>query len=156
MLFRSGLFCAPVRIWMKARFDLARCWMANHPQAGLYGGPSMGAQRASWTAALALEHGGTQGKQSAMALLDLTKAFELVPHYVLIRAARALGYPLWLLRLSLAAYRMTRRIGVSGVYSRACHATRGITAGSGFACRASNSAVQLHRIHLLVLCHTSA
>ena len=93
----------------------------------------MGAQRASWTAALALEHGGTQGTQSAMALLDLTKAFELVPHYVLLRAARALGYPLWLLRLSLAAYRMTRRIGVSGVYSRACRATRGITAGSGFA-----------------------
>ena len=80
-----------------------------------------------------LEHGGTKGKQAAMALLDLTKAFELVPHLVLIYAARALQYPLWLLRLSLAAYRMTRRIGVSGVYSRACRATRGITAGSGFA-----------------------
>ena len=93
----------------------------------------MGAQRASWVASFALEHSGTQAKQSAMALLDLTKAFEMVPHYVLIRAAKALDYPLWLLRLSLAAYRMTRRIGVSGVYSRACHATRGITAGSGFA-----------------------
>ena len=93
----------------------------------------MGAQRASWTASFALEHSGLEGKQSAMALLDLTKAFELVPHLVLINAARALRYPLWMLRLSLAAYRMTRRIGVSGVYSRACRATRGITAGSGFA-----------------------
>ena len=68
-----------------------------------------------------------------MVLLDLTKAFELVPHDVLIRAARACGYPLFLLRMTLAAYRLTRHVGLDGVYSDGYVASRGITAGSGFA-----------------------
>ena len=38
-----------------------------------------------------------------------------------------------LLRLSLAAYRLQRAIGIEGVFSRTLAATRGITAGSGFA-----------------------
>ena len=50
-----------------------------------------------------------------------------------MKVARALGYPLWLLRLSLVACRMTRRIGISGAFFRACRATRGVTAESGFA-----------------------
>lgn len=38
-----------------------------------------------------------------------------------------------ILRLSIAAYRLCRAIGVDGVYSRFITANRGITAGSGFA-----------------------
>ncbi len=73
-------------------------------------------------------------KQShAQILLDLIKAFETVPHDVLIAAAHAKRYNLVILRLSLAAYRLCRSIGVDGVFSRKVRATRGITAGSGFA-----------------------
>ena len=69
----------------------------------------------------------------AQTLLDLVKAFERVPHSLLVEAARRHGYNLWLRRLTLAAYRMARTIGVDGVFSRLLQATRGITAGSGFA-----------------------
>ena len=38
-------------------------------------------------------------------LLDLVKAFETVPHHILVSIAIELGYPLSLLRLCLASYR---------------------------------------------------
>ena len=47
--------------------------------------------------------------------------------------AEALGYPLWLLRLALATYRLPRTIRVGGAYSILVVAFRGITAGSGLA-----------------------
>ena len=69
----------------------------------------------------------------AGSLVDLDKAFETVPHHVLVAAARALGYPIVLFRLCLMAYRFPRTIGIDGNYSRTLVATRGITAGSGSA-----------------------
>ena len=75
----------------------------------------MGAQRAAWVAAWRAEAAAVEGKHYAMAILDLVKAFERIPHRVVIAYARKLGYNLRLLRLSLAAYRLARRIGVNGV-----------------------------------------
>ena len=66
-------------------------------------------------------------------MLDLVKAFETVPHYILVQVAIELGYPLVLLRLCLTSYRLKRSIGIEGVYSKLVVATRGITAGSGTA-----------------------
>ena len=45
---------------------------------------------------------------SAKVLLDLVKAFERIPHRVLRREADRLGYPLRLLRLAIAVYKMPR------------------------------------------------
>ena len=39
----------------------------------------------------------------AQTMLDLAKAFDKAPGWVLVREAIRLGYPLWLLRLALAA-----------------------------------------------------
>ena len=61
------------------------------------------------------------------------KAFERVPHDVLIRQAAALGYNLRLLRVSLAGYRLPRTLLVQGACSKLVIATRGITAGAGHA-----------------------
>ena len=93
----------------------------------------MGAQRASWLAAFAAEDAARTDEHFAQSLLDLVKAFEMIPHRHIAVAAVKHGYSLWLLRLSLAAYRLPRAVGVEGVYSRPIIATRGITAGSGFA-----------------------
>ena len=68
------------------------------------------------------------------ALLDLVKAFDNVPHWLLIREGIELGYPLWLLRLSMSVYRMKRVIRVATAVSRELLPRCGITAGSGFAC----------------------
>jgi hypothetical protein len=48
-------------------------------------------------------------------------------------AAKRRGYPLALLKMSLASYRLSRAVGINGVYSRQITATTGITAGSGIA-----------------------
>ena len=66
-------------------------------------------------------------------MFDLVKAFENIPHDLLIAAAIKHGYCLVSLRLSLEAYRMERSIGMDGAYSRLIVAVLGITAGSGFA-----------------------
>ena len=66
-------------------------------------------------------------------LLDLVKAFDKVPLWLLIREAIALGYPLRLLRLSIATYQLKRVIRVGSVISKVVMAATGITAGSGFA-----------------------
>ena len=66
-------------------------------------------------------------------LLDLSKAFDKVPLWLLIREAIALGYPLKLLRLSIATYQLKRVMRVGRVVSKVVMAVTGITAGSGFA-----------------------
>ena len=122
-----------IRIWMRARVSMARAWEAAHALPSVFGGTDMGAQKAAWQASFVAEAAALARKEHAQGLLDLVKAFETVPHAVLVAAARALGYCLVLLRLSLAAYRLARTVSVDGAHSRKIRATRGITAGSGFA-----------------------
>ena len=52
---------------------------------------------------------------------------------VLAQTARKHGYNVPLLRLLVAAYRLSRTVGMDGVQSAPMTATRGITAASGFA-----------------------
>ena len=53
----------------------------------------------------------------AQGLLDLVKAFDRILLWLLVREAIALGYPLRVLRLSVAVYKLSRviRIGGGGV-----------------------------------------
>ena len=57
----------------------------------------------------------------------------MIPHQELINAAASREYPLKLLRLSLAAYRLQCAVGINGLFAECVRATRGITAGSGHA-----------------------
>ena len=93
----------------------------------------MGAQKAAFQIALVVETAALLREDFWAGLLDLVKAFETVPHYILVQVAIELGYPLVLLRLCLASYRLRRSFGIEGVYSKLIVATRGITAGSGTA-----------------------
>ena len=63
----------------------------------------------------------------AQTLVDLVKAFERVPHQVLAWFALQFGYCGTLLKLSLAAYRLHRAIGIGSIYSRLVVAVRGVT-----------------------------
>ena len=69
----------------------------------------------------------------AQAFLDLVKAFERVPYWLLVQEARELGCPLWMLMLSTATYQPPRTLRVGKVCSDLLVAIRGITAGSGLA-----------------------
>jgi hypothetical protein len=121
------------RLWCRVRQEVARGWEAAHALPCLFGAKGMGAQRAAWLAAFKAEAAAYGGEQHVMAMLDLKKAFEMVDHGKLLEAARRLSYDSTVLRLSLQAYKMRRAVGTDGVYAAPVYATRGITAGSGFA-----------------------
>ena len=42
----------------------------------------------------------------------MVKAFDRIPHWLIVREAIALGYPLWFIRLSLQAYKLKRIIKI--------------------------------------------
>ena len=113
-----GLFCSTVRIWMRARVDDIRAWEQANALPSIFGGEGMGAQKAAWQIAFTAETAALTRVDFAGSLVDLVKAFETVPHHVLAAAARALGYPIVLLRLCLMVYRFPRTIGIDGNYSR--------------------------------------
>ena len=115
---------------MRARSGLARQWEAANRLPGIFGGAGMGAQRAAWQVAYRVEAAAADGREYGQALFDLVKAFEQIPHEHSVVVAVKHGYDLCFLRLSLAAYRLTRAIGIDGVYSRSIVAVLGITAGS--------------------------
>ena len=68
-----GLFPTIIRVWMRARVYIAREWEAANQRPCLYGGPSMGAQRAAWQASYAAESAARSGKYFAQSLLDLAR-----------------------------------------------------------------------------------
>ncbi len=90
-------------------------------------------QVAAWQHAHRAEQASDAGATFAQLLLDMEKCFEHVPHHVLAQEAEEVGYPLPLLRLALAAYRLPRALAIGGVHSALVEAERGIAAGSGLA-----------------------
>lgn len=101
----------------------------------LYAGKGMGGDIAAWKQAARAELAAAASHQVdyAIVLLDLVKAFERVPHRLLVQGALKLGFTLWILRLSLAADRLPRTLRVGRAFSYLLTACRGIVAGSGFA-----------------------
>ena len=85
----------------------------------LYAGKKMGSTVAAWKQGFRVELTTESGwtVNYCEALLDLVKAFDYVPHWVLIRESRPLGYTFWLLRLSIATYKMSRVLRVRKVVS---------------------------------------
>ncbi len=94
------------------------------------------------------------GMAFGQVLVDMVKAFDHVPHWVLVQEARALHYPLHLLRLSLAAYTLPRVINIGGVFSRVILACRGLTAGPGLATTGLR-ALLIRALDRVTNCHPS-
>ena len=128
-----GLFPTLVRVWMRLRLPVAQAWQAANERGYFYAGPAKGAQVAAWKQAARAEMAKAMNLDYATVLLDLIKAFETIPHDWLVLQARKFGYNLYLLRLSLASYKLARTIRVAGTYAHLVVATRGITAGAGLA-----------------------
>ena len=90
-----------------------------------------GSTVAAWKHAARAEIARATGARYAQILLDLVKAFERIPYCALLREANRLGYPLRLLRLASATYKMPRVIRVGEAISDMVWAVRSIVAGSG-------------------------
>jgi len=128
-----GLFPSVVRIWMRIRLADAVIWQSLHERPWLYASAGKGADVAAWRQAARSEQAAARGWSYGAALLDMVKAFERVPHDLLVVKARAKGYSLRLLKVSLSAYRLARTLMVQGACSALVVAVRGITAGAGHA-----------------------
>ena len=107
---------------MRSCIPIAQQWERDNASPNLFGGKGMGAQRAAYVAAFQAEQAALSNDDYAMVLLDLVKAFERIPHAHLFAHGRQLGYNLILLGLSLAAYRLERRVSIGGVVSVGCFA----------------------------------
>ena len=115
-----GLMPTLVRLWMRARLDVARAWQLANERPFFYASAGKGAIPAAWKQAAWAELAATaRGLHYATVLLDLVKAFERIPNWFLIQQAGKYGYNMVILRLSLAAYRLGRTVGVDGVFVRA-------------------------------------
>ena len=128
-----GIFPTLIRVWFRLRAPVIRAWERAHERPYFFAGCGKGADVALWLQAAHLESAALAKRASAASLVDLVKAFERVSHVALLDAALRWDYPIWILRLSLAAYRLARRISINGILSGALLALRGITAGSVFA-----------------------
>ena len=103
---------------MRVRRNLAHAWEAANPRPYLYAGVGAGADIAAWRQSCRAETATSVAHAAyGQTLLDLVKAFDKVPYDVLVREAAALHYPLWILRLAIAAYRGPRRIRIDGALS---------------------------------------
>ena len=125
-----GLFPTPVRIWMRARLDIAQDWVKANERDFFYAGPRKGAEVAAWKQSLLAEAARMYTLPYISTLLDLVKAFNTIPSDLLAECAGRTGYNLWLLRLSLAAYALARVLDIEGCCSCLIFATRGLAAGS--------------------------
>ena len=111
----------------------AKKWETKCDRSYLYAGSGRGSTVAAWKQAARGELAAATGKHYAQALLDLVKAFERIPYRVLLREATRLRYPIRLIRLAIATYRLPRVIRVATACSDLVVAMRGIVAGSGLA-----------------------
>ncbi len=145
-----GLLPLLPRVWMRLRKEVIQMWERDNDREYLYAGPARGATVATWRQAARAELAAASNAHYAQALLDVVKAFEKIPHTVLRREAARLRYNLWILRLSLATYRLRRSIRCDGVFSRLLTPLRGITAGSGFATTEMRLVV-IHTVDAVVL-----
>ncbi len=126
-----GLLPGIIRLWMRARLNVARSWQTEHDRPYFYAGPGRGASAAAWRQAARAELAQTSRYLCfAGSYLDMVKAFERVPHDWLVKQAAKHGYSLIVLRLSIQAYRLGRAVGINGVFSTLYWASRSITAGS--------------------------
>ena len=128
-----GLLPLLPRIWMRARNEVVRKWERRNEYSWMYAGEGRGADVAAWKQAARAEYARAIHTYYGQVLLDLVKAFDRIPFHVLAREARRHEYPMWLVRLAIATYKLQRSVRVGEAYSDAVMATRGLTAGSGTA-----------------------
>ena len=130
-----GLYQEVFRVWSKARQPLVRAWQARfitdavvHMQQGRQIGD------AAWRARVRALDATDRGRTVIEAMWDLRKCFEHVPHDKLVEQASRLGFPMDILRVSVASYAWPRILTTDyGVVADALWPTRGIVAGSAYA-----------------------
>jgi len=131
-----GLFRGIFRVWSKARCATVKAWVADRPQDSEVINMLPGRQTldAVWRAQVTAEGDVAQEAFSIEILWDIANCYENVKHATLQQQATLQGYPLQILRISLASYRWQRLLLCEyDTTSEAIFPARGIVAGSAHA-----------------------
>ncbi len=128
-----GLAPAVYRLWAKIRREEADAWEKSHFRSYFSATKGGGPVDAMWRLAAGNEAGVAEGEVAATITEDIQSFFEMVDRERLIKEARALGFPIPILRTALAAYSSARLMSMGGRISRELYPTVGVLAGCSLA-----------------------
>ncbi len=128
-----GKLAALHRVWAKARRPLAAAWEAEHDRPYFAAAAGVGPIDAVYRQAMRQEAACANGDAAAVILEDMESFYETINRDLLLVEAQALGFPLNLVRASLAAYSAPRVLTLNGIAAKELHPRRGIIAGCTFA-----------------------
>ncbi len=132
--YRSiGLAAAAYRLWAKIRREEADAWEQQHQRAYLAAGKGGGTVDVVWRLAAQHEAGFADGDVAATVTEDVQSFFEVIDRDILLREAKALGFPLPIIKAALAAYSSARLMSMSGRVCRELYPTVGVLAGCSLA-----------------------
>ena len=101
-----GLLPSIIRLWEYCRKQVLWDWEKDNSRESNWAAPG----RSSFTVVahqrLAAE-GAPDGHETAVALMDLVKAYELVPHHRILEGAILYNFPLGLLRVIFSVFNLT-------------------------------------------------
>ena len=129
-----GCFRSLFRLWGRARRRIIHKWSEDNLNEDFFNNKS--GRRigdSTWRAAVSAREATQCGDINLELLADLRKCFEFVNRGILWGKATALGYPLPILRLSIASYKWKRVVSWDGMASNWIFALCGIVAGGAFA-----------------------
>ena len=128
-----GLLPALVRLWEKIRKPVVAAWRCSVERSYNWAAKGRSPQAAVWKQALLDEAAAARGLESAAALVDLVKAFEMVKLELVWRRGLILHFPPVVLRLVLESFAFARMLSLNGAVAEAVHTLSAILAGGSFA-----------------------
>ena len=128
-----GIFKSLFRVWARLRRSIVKSWESNCRHFFFAACKDKSPVDVVFRQALKADLATAQSRSFGIVLWDLLKCYEHALHPILYVKAKKYGYPLALLRMSLAAYIAPRRIMFNGIVSDLVYASRTIVAGSTFA-----------------------
>jgi len=129
-----GLFPTPARLlsrWLRGTYGEG--WRKEHDRDYFFGAKARGATVCTWRVSAFAEYARATGKDAAVALYDLVKAFEFIRHRWLKEQAIKHGFNLLVLRFLLGLYSMPRRIRVGKIFNSLFRVFRTVVPGDSFA-----------------------
>ena len=128
-----GLLPTLVRVWEKIRKPIVEAWRCTVERGYNFAAKGKSSETAAWIQAHNAEVAVSKGGSSVAALLDLTKAFEMVRLELIWLAGLTMHFPPTILRLVLEAFSFCRRLTLMGAVSEPVFTLSSILAGGGYA-----------------------
>ncbi len=137
-----AIYVSLYRLWAKARRGAAADWEATHARPYFSSAKGNGPLDTTWRQGVRQETGVSRGGASACLMWDLESFYECIDRERLLRRAHETGFPIPVVRLSLAMYSVPRVLSLEGRISKEVWPKRGVGAGCGLA----NTYVKLYTL----------